>query len=140
MPERFYVSLKGLIVKEEKALLLAGTDPEGRLSWDLPGGRMDPNENTDHALRRELKEELPSISNIIIVRHLHVFRDEMRFPDGTPVVYNIFEIDANLPEVTLSNEHTGFHWITKNELKDFEKSSKRRITPGFLQAVALALQ
>lgn len=54
MVDLFRVTAKALLYFEDKALLIQ--KPEGR--WDLPGGRLDPGERPEAALRREIAEEL----------------------------------------------------------------------------------
>lgn len=52
-------AVAGLIVNENNELLVTvrAHDPhKGR--WDLPGGFIDPGESAEHALAREIKEEL----------------------------------------------------------------------------------
>ncbi|HZW60779.1 MAG TPA: NUDIX domain-containing protein [Candidatus Babeliales bacterium] len=60
MPSIFYVGIKGVIVNNNKVLLLKSKSKidDGQF-WDLPGGRMESNETIQEALIRELIEELP---------------------------------------------------------------------------------
>lgn len=49
----FYVSIKGVILRESQALLLRKSDG----TWDLPGGRLGIQESPKQCLVREIREE-----------------------------------------------------------------------------------
>lgn len=51
---RFPVSVKGVIFIDDKVVLLANERGE----WDLPGGKLNVNEELIDCLEREIKEEL----------------------------------------------------------------------------------
>ena len=50
----FQISIKGLIFKDKKVLLLR----ERKGTWDLPGGRLQHGENFEQTLKRECEEEI----------------------------------------------------------------------------------
>lgn len=51
---RFPVSIKGVIFDESKVILLKN----GRNEWELPGGKLDPDETPETCVAREIEEEL----------------------------------------------------------------------------------
>lgn len=53
--KNFHIGIKAVIVQNNKALLLK--DPRFN-GYDLPGGRIDKDEDIEEALKRELFEEL----------------------------------------------------------------------------------
>lgn len=86
--------------------------------WDIPGGRITPDEELLVALQREVREEtgveLPANARpellaaqdiIVAAKELHVVRLTYRLP---------LAIDT----ITLSGEHTGYRWFTAAELKE----------------------
>ena len=60
--KKFYVGVKGLIKTDQGYLILKHTKGH----YDTPGGRIDGNEGFEQTLRRELSEELPGISDIVV--------------------------------------------------------------------------
>lgn len=86
--------------------------------WDIPGGRITPDEELLVALQREVREEigveLPADARpellaaqdiIVAAKELHVVRLTYRLP-------------LDISTITLSGEHTGFRWFTTAELKE----------------------
>src|SRR5215467_4791513 len=51
-----FLTTAGLVVIKNRRLLLAFS--RNKKAWYLPGGKTDVGESTDHALIREIKEEL----------------------------------------------------------------------------------
>ncbi|NAS22872.1 NUDIX domain-containing protein [Herbidospora sp. NEAU-GS84] len=52
-PPRFPVSVKGVVVRDDRVLLLRNERDE----WELPGGRLEPGEDPAGRLAREIEEE-----------------------------------------------------------------------------------
>ncbi|MFI6482620.1 NUDIX hydrolase [Nonomuraea sp. NPDC050663] len=46
-----------IVIRDDLLLLVRRGRPPGQGLWSLPGGRVEPGENDDEALRRELREE-----------------------------------------------------------------------------------
>jgi 8-oxo-dGTP diphosphatase len=68
----------GILVQNDRILVCQRRrdDPYG-LQWEFPGGKLEPNENPQQALRRELTEELSIDAEI----GDHVFQLRHRYPD-----------------------------------------------------------
>jgi len=61
----FNIGIKGVIIKDNKVLLLRANAATGRKDiWEMPGGRIDKGETITQTLVRELKEEVTGIKNI----------------------------------------------------------------------------
>ena len=91
---------------------------ETEVSWDIPGGRIEPHEALDEALRRETKEELgieltgaPQLLNaqdiFVPSKDLHVVR----------LTY-LLDSDIDIAAVQLSDEHQDVAWLPRLEAID----------------------
>lgn len=101
-----------------KYLFIERTDVlqnETKQSWDIPGGRIEPNESLDKALSREVKEEIgadisgtPQLVNaqdiFVATKDLHVVR-------------LTYTLDFDPTAIALSDEHQSYTWLTLNEAK-----------------------
>ncbi len=117
MPKTFYVGIKCIIIDNDKALLLKCKNRvDGSAYWDLPGGRMEGGESITDTLMRELKEEIPTIENIIIHDLLDAHRHPHTLPDGQELVLLMYKVSAHFPRIALSDEHCGYKWVRKDEI------------------------
>ena len=65
MPQTFYIGIKGLIVKNNKILMLKYRNRvQGTYYWDLPGGRMEPGETIADALQRDSTKSLGQLATL----------------------------------------------------------------------------
>lgn len=128
-----YVGVKAIIIHDDKVLLLRGTS-EGKRFWDLPGGRIDDDESLHEALMRELSEELPGISGVIIKRLVFAYRiPKNPWPD-TGLVLNYYEVTVDPTSVTnVSHEHDEFKWMPIDEALQLEKSGVREPLEAYAQ-------
>ena len=113
MSKTFYVGAKGLIVRDDHVLIL---DDDGFL--DLPGGRIDGQENAIEALTRELEEELPGIENVHIGPLLGWHRPVDYEDGGHGLFLVVFQVKALAPQpIVLSDEHDRAEWVPLTEAK-----------------------
>jgi NADH pyrophosphatase NudC (nudix superfamily) len=70
-------AVAGFILDAEGRLLVTvrGKDP-GKGTLDLPGGFIDPHENAEQAIRREIKEEL----NLDVTETIYLFSSPNQYP------------------------------------------------------------
>ncbi len=117
MNKKFFVGVKGVVIKDDKVLLIkANKKIEGRDHWEVPGGRIDGDETIDEALRRELKEEVPNIKNIQKHEILHAHRIDRDVEGDVSLVLVFFRVSADFEgEPELSEEHTDCKWVTYEE-------------------------
>lgn len=112
------VAQKALIVKESKVLITRDSrDPD---TWELPGGRLDENEEPVEGLKREMKEEL-GVDVVIqkiqdIVRMYHARDDEWML-----AVYYVASLAS--PDVDLivdPIEIAEMKWIGKEDYMEYK--------------------
>lgn len=115
--EKKFVANKGVLVNPQGQVLFVrdsgvGDHAESKGVWDLPGGRMEPNETPLEGLARELREE---IGVEIIPQRARVFHVDLWGVDGNrvdaPIIGIFYLIPLTTNEIHLSEEHTESLWI-----------------------------
>lgn len=88
---------------------------EMRGGWEFPGGKIEPHETPEEALRREIQEELD------------VTLSTMWFLDTTETDYDTFHLTLDAYVVRLATgatptltEHTDARWLTREELTSLD--------------------
>lgn len=114
------VAMKAVIVHEGKVLLLreAKTYVEGTNvgKYHMPGGRIEPGEHWQEALKREVKEETGL--EITIGKPLFVgewFPVIKEVP--THIVALFLVCTPKISEIVLSDEHDDFAWVDPKNYK-----------------------
>ena len=134
------VLVGGLIFKNGKILLLKRTETKKFLPgyYDLPGGKVEPGEDPNHALISEVKEETGL--DIEIVKPYNVWTDTLEYNNGKEVVKEcIIEIDFMLKikkgrAIKLSpEEHSEYKWVDK-------KGIPSKISPQLKKTIIKAFE
>ena len=113
--KKFYVGVKGVVRDGDRGIILLHRDYKSGDYWDVPGGRMDKDEDFAATLARELNEELPGIKDIKMGKLLGAYRLQKDIEGDTSLVLLYFLVDAKLPvTIKLSDEHESHTWITKS--------------------------
>lgn len=82
--------------------------------WDIPGGRINPGEEVNKALKREIKEETGLI--LSTVNKILAVQDILRV-NGRHTVRITYEATCREGNVMVNkNEHTSFRWADLNEI------------------------
>ncbi|HEY9584389.1 MAG TPA: NUDIX domain-containing protein [Candidatus Paceibacterota bacterium] len=117
----FYVGQKAFIEKDGDILIL--TDPS--IGLDFPGGKIQIGENDfDEALRREVREETGLEIEIGEPFTRWYFEFSSAHRNFGKQVYLIgFRCKYVSGEVVLSDEHSSFRWINKNNYKELDDGS-----------------
>lgn len=113
---RFHITVKAIVIYNHKILILKKVKPstDGLGYWELPGGGLEYGETPHEALVRELKEETDL--DIRIIKPVYTFTAIRS--DYQTVGIGFLTIPTN-DKVTLSNEHTEYKFVTRDELQDF---------------------
>ena len=126
----FVLSVKAVVRDEQLQCLVLRRSAESKNNaglWDFPGGKVDPGETLDAALKREIVEETG-----LTVRLENVLgAAESELPDRR-VAYLFLQARTATGKVRLSSEHDDFAWLSVKELAQTE------LCPQF-RAFALSL-
>ena len=106
---RFPVSVKGVVIRGDKVILLRNERDE----WELPGGKLEVSEPPERCLAREIEEEL----------RLEIEPETMLdswlytiVPDVHVLVLTYGCREAALAEAILSDEHKELRWFPLAEI------------------------
>jgi 8-oxo-dGTP diphosphatase len=86
---------------------------ECAFKWEFPGGKIEPGETKEHALVREIKEELNG--DIEVISYINTVSYE----------YNTFSITMHnyqckaYSKLTLK-EHINYKWLTIDEMREYD--------------------
>lgn len=103
-----------IIVSDGKILATQRGYGEWKGGWEFPGGKIEPGETSDEALKREIKEELDMI--IQVGELFHVV--EYDYPEFH-LSMECFICKIESGDLVLK-EHQAAKWLTKDLLNDME--------------------
>ena len=121
MSDKWGLTVRGICEHNDKILLLkvrsnSGHDAE---KWEIPGGKVKRKEFFDEALKREFIEEtgleinIESLYNVIQNDYTACKTNE-----NVKSIQLIMNVTSFSDKVQISDEHDGFKWFTKEELKE----------------------
>ncbi|WP_413294194.1 (deoxy)nucleoside triphosphate pyrophosphohydrolase [Bdellovibrio sp. HCB185ZH] len=113
----------------EKRILLVrrGPDQSGAGFWEFPGGKVEPSESPEQALRREIDEEL----GIAITVGNLIGEKDFAYPSKT-IRLRVYEALTISSEITLT-EHDAMKWLKADEIVKDELSAADRPFVEMLQ-------
>ena len=104
-----------IINNQGKILILRRSSDEYYAGlWDFPGGTVEKGETLQQAAAREVKEEC-GLEIKLEKNYFYIYH----YQDRDLNIYD-FKADFVSGEVVLSEEHTEFKWISKDEYKTLE--------------------
>jgi 8-oxo-dGTP pyrophosphatase MutT (NUDIX family) len=118
---RWPVSVKGVILDGDRVVVLRNERGE----WELPGGRLEPDESIEECLVREVHEELGVIVTVGPLVDAWLYD----LAEGTVLVMAYgCSADASA-DMQHSSEHSEIAWLDAASLWD------EPIPPGYLRAI-----
>ena len=110
LADKFPVSVKAIIIDNDRVLCLKNEREE----WDLPGGKIDFNEDIENCLKREVKEEVNlEIKNLNILKPFN-----LKFND-VPVLVLVYSADISCESpINVSYEHSEYNFFSKAEINN----------------------
>ena len=120
------LAVKAFIVKDNKLLILkrSPNDVQKPSVWEIPGGRLEVDEDPKTGLIREVKEE----TNIDIEIFQPINVNHFTRDDGIIITMIIFLCKPLSEEVKISYEHSDFKWINI-------ENSKEKLTKFFHEEI-----
>ena len=113
--DKFPISVKSILFEDERVLLIKNERDE----WDLPGGKIEKNENVTETLLREIKEEL----NITIDNYNILNAKKYLFRKQEIILIVYYSKITNDDPIKLSFENFDYNFYSYNEL------NKLKLTP-----------
>jgi 8-oxo-dGTP pyrophosphatase MutT (NUDIX family) len=115
-PSTQYLAAAFAFVFDEKQRLLLLSEHKDRRKymWDLPGGTLTDEEGPIDGLRREVYEETGL--QLRLLSPLCWLKWD-RHESGRPILVAFYVAETSTDEVSLSEEHSGFRWVS---MKEFE--------------------
>ena len=110
--EKFPVSVKCLIYDDKRILLIKNERDE----WDLPGGKIEKNDNVIDTLVREVKEEL----NLTIDNYNILQAKKYLFRKQEIIVIAYYSKITNDEPIRLSFENLDYNFFSYNELNQLK--------------------
>ena len=114
----FKLVVRALIKDEKGELLILKRSVHSRSNpglWELPGGKLEPGEDFEHALIREIKEETGL--NISLKKAIGVAQQDHAHRHS---VHIIMEVEVDSGKFKISEEHEDFKWIPIEKLNTFK--------------------
>jgi len=117
-----FVALKAFIEREGKILVLRESgsyvDSTQTGKYDVPGGRLQPGEKFDEALRREVKEETGLDVAFGTPFHMGEWRPVVR-GEQWQIVATFVRCVSPAGDVALGEDHDAFEWIDPSQHESF---------------------
>ena len=120
------VVVGGFIVKDGKFLIAkrAANDTFLPLKWEIPGGKLEFNEEPEDGLKRELMEEAGIKVKVIATLSAWSYGEISKDLHYVQLDYLCVPEEGEV--VKISSEHEDFKWITFDEIENYDISGKMK--------------
>lgn len=119
--KKFYVGVKAVFMKDGRVLMLRNVREkwQGRVYWDLPGGRIHTDETMEQTLKRTVAKEI-GVRNFLIGDLVNPYLFKTNIEDRIGYVVIIYTCVMKNGKITLSEDHDRYEWFTKHEIEKLE--------------------
>ena len=110
---------KAFIIKGEKILIIKRKVADVFTGlWDIPGGKVESEDNLFEGIAREIKEEVNlKLTKILLTLSTSKFVGSLR---DHPIIFRNIYLCSAEGEVKLSDEHSDFLWVEPEELINYQ--------------------
>lgn len=109
-----------LFVHEQKVLLVEQYRyPLGKATWEIPAGKLDPNETPERAAMRELAEETQFLAEKLDL--LYTFYSAPGFSNEKLYLYTVVKASKTDQYEPDEDEFVNIRWFSKEEVKTMLK-------------------
>jgi 8-oxo-dGTP diphosphatase len=129
---RFTVTAAGIICNEQGQVLLLKHRFRSGSGWGIPGGFLEPGEDADEALRREMREEIGLELEAVRIFRARTFRRQVQIE----IVFLARATGGTRPQ---SIEVERADWFSLNALPEGLPGEQRRLIESALRDGANAL-
>ena len=116
-----HVAVAVIINKDDEILISRrSSDQHQGDKWEFPGGKVEDNETSQEALRREIKEEL-GIELQSVVHITDIIHEYLEDKPGAnkKVILDVYEVRRWLGEPT-GLEGQPYRWVKRAELRQYD--------------------
>ena len=107
------------VIFDRNQRLLACERPLGKAlagKWEFPGGKLEPGETAEQALRRELHEELALEVTVLD----EMYRLTVKTPDNKTLILHFLRALLKNGSTPISCENQRFCWLEKSKLSKLD--------------------
>ncbi len=128
------IVLTGILKSDDLYLVVKRSEEDDLFpgAWEFPGGHLENGETFVSGLKRELKEEIGFVDDIVNMKITNYY-DEIKNKNNETVhcieLDFVLNVDKEKVKVKLSDEHIAYKWVTKDSklLDDFIKRKLENI-------------
>lgn len=121
IPNCFYrVSVKGLILNDQKSKFLIGKDEAG--FWDLPGGGLEWGATPQNDLTREIEEEMKLVVSKVAMRPCYFFTGRQTVNPDVHIANIVYECQVAHLDFTPTPECLEIQFVGAKDVLNFEVS------------------
>lgn len=104
------------LIKKEGKIFIAkrATGKSAYEKWEFPGGKVEPNESEENAIKREIMEEF----DVEIEVKRYITNNVCEYPERT-IDLRLYECNYIRGEFNL-HDHFSYEWVDKDELLNYD--------------------